>query len=103
MALAAKLLSWCAMKATKSKPANIKRAHEEFETALVAELRHLRNSEKRLQSMYPQLKTKPQLRSQFLQQLAEMQMRTQRLDAVLNPVGAMQFAMPAQAVNSSAA
>jgi hypothetical protein len=34
----------------------------------------------------------PQLRGRFVEQLGEMQLRAQRLDAVLNPVGALQFA-----------
>jgi hypothetical protein len=79
-------------KPAQSKPAHLKGASDEFETAVVAELRHLRRSEKLLQSMYPRLKTMPQLRVRFVEQLAEMQQRAQRLDAVLNPTGAMQFA-----------
>ena len=65
---------------------------DEFESALVAELVELRKTEKALQKMYPRLKSKPQLRTRFLQQLAEMQERACRLDAVLNPLGALQFA-----------
>ncbi len=57
--------------------------------AVVAELQHLRSSEKLLQRMYPRLKTMPQLRNRFLDQLAEMKLRAQRLDAVLNPIGAL--------------
>ena len=63
-----------------------------FEDVLVAELEELRKSEKALQEMYPRLKSKPQLRVTFLRQLAEMQRRTERLDAVLNPIGALQLA-----------
>ena len=81
-------------KPAKTKPAQIKRASDEFETAVVAELRLLRRSEKLLQNMYPRLKSTPQLRPHFVEQLAEMQQRAQRLDAVLNPVGALQFAPP---------
>jgi hypothetical protein len=69
-------------------------ANDEFETAVLAELQHLRRCEKRLQNMYPRLKSMPQLRGRFVQQLGEMQLRAQRLDAVLNPVGALQFAQP---------
>ena len=70
---------------------------DEFEDVLVAELEELRKSERVLQEMYPRLKSKPQLRVAFLRQLADVQRRTQRLDAVLNPIGAMQFApAPAQ-------
>jgi ferritin-like metal-binding protein YciE len=65
---------------------------DEFESVLVAELEELRKSEKALQKMYPRLKARPQLRTRFLQQLAEMQQRAYRLDAVLNPLGALQFA-----------
>ena len=68
--------------------------NDEFETAVLAELQHLRRCEKRLQSMYPRLKSMPQLRGRFVQQLGEMQLRAQRLDAVLNPVGALRFAQP---------
>lgn len=89
------------MKASKPK---FTPTHDEFEIALVAELRHLRNSEKQLQRLYPRLKSRPQLLSGFMQQLAEMQMRAERLDAVLNPIGALRSTqMAAQAVNSSAA
>jgi ferritin-like metal-binding protein YciE len=89
------------MKASKPKSTP---AHDEFEIALVTELRHLRNSEKQLQRMYPRLKNRPQLMSGFMQQLADMQMRAERLDAVLNPIGALQYSqLAAQAVNSSAA
>jgi ferritin-like metal-binding protein YciE len=73
------------------KAVSLKRSQDEFENALVAELEELRRSEKALQKMYPRLKTKPQLRTVFLKQLADMQDRAYRLDAVLNPVGAMQF------------
>ncbi len=75
-------------------PAQFRPAPDDFETAVIAELRHLRTSEKLLQRMYPRLKGAPQLRNRFLDQLAEMQRRAQRLDAVLNPVGALQFAPP---------
>ena len=75
------------MKAVKSTP-----SQDEFENALMAELEELRKSEKALQKMYPRLKSRPQLRTRFLQQLADMQQRAYRLDAVLNPIGALQFA-----------
>jgi ferritin-like metal-binding protein YciE len=75
------------MKAVTSTP-----SQDMFEDVLMAELEELRRSEKALQRMYPRLKAKPQLRTRFLQQLADMQQRASRLDAVLNPLGAMQFA-----------
>jgi ferritin-like metal-binding protein YciE len=77
------------MKAVKVTP-----SQDEFESVLVAELEQLRKSEKALERMYPRLRTRPQLRVRFLQQLAEMQQRAHRLDAVLNPIGAFQFAPP---------
>jgi len=87
------------MKAVRSTP-----SQDEFENVLMAELEELRRSEKALQKMYPRLKSRPQLRTIFLRQLAEMQQRAQRLDAVLNPVGALHFASPAPlAAHSSVA
>ncbi len=71
------------MKAVKSTP-----LQDEFESALVAELEELRKSEKALQKMFPRLESRPQLRTRFLRQLADMQQRAYRLDVVLNPSGA---------------
>jgi len=71
------------MKAVKSTP-----LQDEFERALVAELEELRKSEKALQKMFPRLESRPQLRTRFLRQLADMQQRAYRLDVVLNPSGA---------------
>ena len=77
------------------------RSQDEFENVLLAELQDLRKSEKALQRMYSRLKARPQLRTRFLEQLADMQQRIYRLDAVLNPVGAMQFNMPVHAAAHS--
>lgn len=87
------------MNAVKSTQIN-----DEFESVLIAELEELRKTEAALKKMYPRLKTKPQLRTAFLEQLADMKYRAQRLDAVLNPVDALRFAatVPA-AVHSSVA
>jgi ferritin-like metal-binding protein YciE len=63
----------------------MKASQEEFENILLAELQELRRTEKSLEKMYPRLKNKPQLRQHFLEQLADMQQRAYRLDAVLNP------------------
>lgn len=77
---------------------------DEFESALLAELVELRKTERALQKMYPRLKSKPQLRTPFLQKLAEMQQRAYRLDVVLNPLGAIEFAEQGPApVHSSVA
>ena len=64
---------------------------DEFEIALLAELKELRRAEKALEKMFVRLKGKPQLRTQFLEQLADVQQRTDRLDAVLDPVEALEF------------
>ena len=79
-------------------------SQDEFENVVLAELQELRRSEKALQKMYPRLKAKPQLRTRFMQQLGEMQQRAYRLDAVLNPLGTLQFAAPVPApIQSSVA
>lgn len=75
----------------------VKSKQDEFENVLIAELEELRKTEQALQKMYPRLKTKPQLRTAFLRQLADMQYRAHRLDAVLNPMRALQFTRPAHA------
>ena len=71
---------------------NTTRQFDEFEFALLSEISELRKTEQALVQMYPRLKNKPQLRPQFLQRLADMQMRAHRLDAILNPVGVLQVA-----------
>ena len=59
-----------------------------FDAIVVAEIQILRSGEQRLQRLYSDLHRKPQLRSHFLRELAELQLRADRLDAVLSPVGA---------------
>jgi ferritin-like metal-binding protein YciE len=71
------------------KAVNLKLSQDEFENVLLAELQELRRTEKALQKMFPCLKSKPQLRTRFMEQLADMQQRAHRLDAVLNPIGAL--------------
>jgi len=77
-------------------------SQDEFESVLLSELQELRRTEITLQKMYPRLKSKPQLRIRFLQQLADMQQRAYRLDAVLNPTGALQFTSSPQPVRMAA-
>jgi len=60
-----------------------------FDAVVVAEIQILRSGERRLEQLYSDLESKPQLRNDFLRELAELQMRADRLDAVLSPVGAM--------------
>jgi hypothetical protein len=60
-----------------------------FDAIVVAEIQILRSGERRLERLYSDLESKPQLRDDFLRELAELQMRADRLDAVLSPVGAV--------------
>jgi len=71
------------------KAAHQKKSQDEFENILLAELQELRRTEKTLEKMYPRLKSKPQLRPRFMEQLADMQERAYRLDAVLNPTASV--------------
>jgi hypothetical protein len=64
-------------------------SNNNFDAVVVAEIQILRSGERRLEQLYSDLESKPQLRNDFLRELAELQMRADRLDAVLSPVGAM--------------
>lgn len=64
-------------------------SNNNFDAVVVAEIQILRSGERRLERLYSDLESKPQLRDDFLRELAELQMRADRLDAVLSPVGAM--------------
>ena len=59
-----------------------------FDAVVVAEIQILRSGERRLEQLYSDLQTKPQLRDDFLRELAALQLRADRLDAVLSPIGA---------------
>ena len=50
---------------------------------LFTELQTLRGTEQKLDRLYRQLGTKPQLRQRFLDQLADLQNRVERLDSLL--------------------
>lgn len=56
-----------------------------FDAIVVAEIQMLRSGERRLERLYSDLQTKPQLRPHFLRELAALQLRADRLDAVLSP------------------
>jgi len=60
-----------------------------FDAIVVAEIKSLRSGERRLERLYSDLQTKPQLRGHFLRELADLQLRADRLEAVLNPLGAL--------------
>jgi hypothetical protein len=87
------------MKAAESTPSAVIAEQDEFEIVLVAELELLRKRECVLQRVYPRLGGKPHLRGWFLRELAEVQQRAHRLEGVINPIGALQFA---QSVASTA-
>ena len=59
---------------------------DDFDAILVAELKTLRDGERRLQRLFSRLRKQPQLRDRFLMELAAIQQRAERLDAVLNPL-----------------
>jgi len=71
---------------------------DDFEWILVAELETLRKGERRLERLYSKMGTKPHLREQFLNQLAEIRQRADRLDAVLNPFSTIER-MPSHSIN----
>lgn len=56
-----------------------------FDAIVVAELQLLRTDEQRLERLYSHLQAKPQLRTHFMRELADLQLRADRLDAVLSP------------------
>jgi hypothetical protein len=60
-----------------------------FDAIVVAEIKNLRSGERRLQRLYSDLQTQPQLRRDFLRELTELQLRADRLEAVLSPFGAL--------------
>lgn len=66
------------------------RSDDDFDAVLVAELETLRNGERHLQRLYPQLRHRPELRDSFLRMLFEIQQRADRLNAVLNPIDAFE-------------
>lgn len=59
-----------------------------LDAVVVNEIQVLRSGERRLERLYSDLQTKPQLRDRFLRELAALQLRADRLDAVLSPVSA---------------
>lgn len=77
---------------------------DDFDAVLVAELKTLRDGEKRLQRLFPKLRTHPHLRDRFLLELAAINERAQRLDAVLNPIHAFNppVAAPAPTLSPAA-
>jgi hypothetical protein len=64
-------------------------SNNNFDAIVVAEIKSLRSGERRLERLYSDLQTKPQLRRDFLRELTELQLRADRLEAVLSPAGAL--------------
>jgi hypothetical protein len=62
-------------------PATLDDASDRF---LLTELQILRSGEERLQRLFPSLGLHPQFQKLFLQELAEVRERADRLDGILN-------------------
>jgi hypothetical protein len=58
---------------------------DDFDAVLVSELETLLEGEHRLKRLYSQLRKRPHLRELFLEELAAVQCRAERLYAVLDP------------------
>jgi hypothetical protein len=63
-------------------------ADDSSDTLLLTELEIVRSGEERLERLFPKLRLHPQLQECFLQELAEVRERANRLDAILNGLGA---------------
>ncbi len=61
----------------------------DFDEILVNELEELRSGEQSLRRLLPKLRSQPQLRDSFLLRLSEIRQRADRLNAVLDPIGAL--------------
>ena len=65
---------------------------DDFDAILLREIEILKAGEHRLEKLFAQLRTRPQLRDCFLIELSEVRQRADRLSGVLNPYGS--FVMP---------
>jgi hypothetical protein len=68
--------------------------NDSFDRLVLTELEIVRTSEERLERLFPKLRTNPQLQESFLQELAAVRERADRLDAILSGLEAVQT-MPA--------
>ena len=64
---------------------------ESFDKLVLTELEIVRTSEERLERLYPKLRLNPQLQECFLQELAAVQQRADRLDAILSGLEAVEM------------
>jgi hypothetical protein len=69
----------------------------DFEAILVEELTILKKGERRLQQLFPRLRSQPQLREYFLLELTAVRQRADRLHAVLDPVCMGETQIPVEA------
>jgi len=67
-----------------------------FDKFVLTELEIVKSSEERLERLFPKLRTNPQLQEGFLQELAIVRKRADRLDAILNGLEAVTLAAPRQ-------
>jgi hypothetical protein len=61
-------------------------AIDSLDTLLLTELEIVRSGKERLERLFPKLRLHPQLQECFMQELAEVRERADRLDAILNRV-----------------
>jgi hypothetical protein len=73
------------------KPALAAATDDSFETLLLTELEIVRSGEERLERLFPKLRLHPHLQECFLQELAEVQQRAERLDAILNGTATLEI------------
>jgi len=59
---------------------------ESFDGFVLTKLEIVRSSEKQLEWLFPKLQSNPQLQDSFLQQLAVVRKRAERLDAILESI-----------------
>lgn len=69
--------------------------NEAFDTFVLTELEIVRSSEERLEQLFAKLRLNPQLQDCFLQELAAVRKRADRLDAILNGLDVVQLPMAA--------
>lgn len=69
---------------------------ESFDKFVLTELEIVKSSEERLERLFPKLRLNPQLQDGFLQELAAVRKRADRLDAILNRLESIQLPMPSQ-------
>jgi hypothetical protein len=69
---------------------------ESLDKFVLTELEIVKSSEERLERLFPKLRLNPQLQDGFLQELAAVRKRADRLDAILNGLESIQLPMPSQ-------